>query len=97
MLASQPFLSMRMLHYKTSLQEIPVLVKSLDEDVKSQMPTDDKNARIDEHNSSPFCWLETLGVQTTRLQVVTPIGGRDKLQAWALKTFPGDADIGTHK
>uniref|UniRef100_A0A7S2GKX6 Uncharacterized protein n=1 Tax=Octactis speculum TaxID=3111310 RepID=A0A7S2GKX6_9STRA len=90
---SWSFLSM--MNYKTFLREMLELVKNLDEDVKSQMSTDDKNTRMDEHHSSPFCWLETLG--TNNEVVITPIGGRDKLQAWALETFPDDADPGTPK
>ena len=53
--------------------------------IKAQL-SNDQQLRFSEHQSSPFCWLETdKGLQG--------LGGRDRFCEWASKTFPNDSAI----
>ena len=59
------------------------------EEVKAELTEADR-ARLKDHRSSPFCWLETPGGGRKGL------GGRDNLSEWALATFTdavADAEI----
>jgi hypothetical protein len=46
--------------------------------------SDESKKILTDVNSSPFCWFEET---TDSKKIMTPIGGRDCLCDWAVKTF----------
>jgi len=49
---------------------------------------------LTEHSSSPFCWLEQTADNKNKKEqkAYTPVGGRDSLCEWAVKTFADGED-----